>query len=827
MQDKSSIANFHASSDIAGAKGAPQGIAQAADDSGHPKRPPRSKFILGLATFLVRRRKPLFYGLLALILAGAVFVPRIYTDNSIELWFLEDDPALVSYNEFKATYGNDEVVVAVIDAGEKGIFEPAFLNRLRAASIALQEESPRVPADGGTREVKLVRRVLSIGKSPWIGLTGATDEATLVVEDLIRGTVETQADADLAKEKFFQNKLWPKLLADKELRRAVVIVEPIATHSMDQRRPQLLAHVRAKLAGFDFRLAGMGVMYNELNDLSFRDGGIFTLLSYTVLVLVVFALFRSRAMTGIIVIVMALSGLAFLDVFGYFRQNINMVTMVLPTLIMILSIADVNHIFNHYCGHRDAIVKDPEAGLIGVYADVLAPSLFTSVTECIGFASICTSTIAVLRTFGVFAAFSAMTEYVIVMVATAFFLGMMKPDRVEDLAQPFEKENRRIIAFSTGHAGLLVAIFAAVILLSCVGISRLEVDTYSMDFLMKGNPVRVDSEAVEATYGNYLPLEVRLRTAQPGGVKEVDFLRRLAAAQVELDAHPDIDKSASLLDVVSRLNQLWTDGRPESYRVPDTTLQVTQLLDFYAGDPDNDLQYMTDRDYRELRLTLRIPMVSAANMKRIEGLSGAILKKHFDGSGTEVVFSGYVPLYVRLLDYITSSQVWSFGSALVYIFLMIGLLFMRFSALAWGISPNVVPIVMTLGVMGFVGVRLDVATVTIASITLGIAVDDTIHELFRYYEFLDLGLTPRASITRCLEMEGTAVICASIILALGFAILGLASIKSVIYFGLLVALTMVFAFLGELFMLPAMITWFTSFGAPAAPAKPPSESTPE
>ncbi len=165
-----------------------------------------------------------------------------------------------------------------------------------------------------------------------------------------------------------------------------------------------------------------------------------------------------------------------------------------------------------------------------------------------------------------------------------------------------------------------------------------------------------------------------------------------------------------------------------------------------------------------------------------------------------------MPLYVRLLDYITTSQVTSFATALLYIFVVIGLLFRRASALFLGIAPNVVPIVFTLGFMGLFGIRLDIATVTIASITLGIAVDDTIHELFRFYQFLDTGLSPRDAIRRCLDMEGTAVICASIILCLGFAILGLASIKSVVYFGLLISLTMIFAFLGELYMLPAMIT---------------------
>lgn len=781
-------------------RGHPPADHAAATESAREPERRRRPFFVALARFLVRRRAPLFYGLVALILAGALFIPRIVIDNSIELWFLEDDPALVSYNGFKSLYGNDEVVVAAVDSGRPGgVFEPAFLNRLREATLAM-EKNP------------LVRRAVSIGKSPWIGLTGSTDEATLVVEDMMTGPVSTAAEADAVRARFRDSRLPAEILADRTLRHAIVMVEPVASKEMDQHRPAILAHVRGSLGTLPFRLAGMGVMYNELNELSLRDGGLYTTLSYVVLVLAVFLLFRSGPMTGIIVVVMALSGLAFLGVFGLFRQNINMVTMVLPTLIMILSIADVNHIFNHYTLHRARIAEDREEGLVEVYADVLAPSLFTSVTEAIGFASLLTSSIAVLRTFGLFAACSAMAEFAIVMITCAYFLPMLDPGKVKELARPFERENARIIDFATGRAGLVTLVFLAAIVLSFAGIARLEVDTYSMDFLKKGNPVRVDSDAVEATYGNYLPLEIRLRAGRPDGVRTVDFLRRVRSAEIELESTGQIRKVASLTDIVMRLNQVWTDGAPGSYRIPDTDLQVVQLLDFYSGDPDSDLKYMTDPDYSELRLTARIPMVAASGMKKIEDAARERLERIFAGTGVAVEFSGYVPLYVRLLDYITASQVWSFGTALLYIFLMIGILFRRASALFLGIAPNVVPIVMTLGVMGLAGIRLDIATVTIASITLGIAVDDTIHELFRYYEFLDAGHPPREAIRRCLHMEGTAVISASIILALGFSVLGLASIKSVVYFGLLIALTMVFAFLGELFMLPATITWFSRSG---------------
>ncbi len=757
---------------------------------------PKFDFIHSLAVFLVRYRAVLFYSFIAFALSGIMFIKNIKIDNSIELWFLDDDATFLAYNEFKDVYGNDEVIIAMVDSGgDDKIFNPGFLSKLRSFSLEA-EENPDV------------RRVLGIGSAPYIGLQGEQD---MIVEDLYETTDETAINAAEVKKRFGENKLWPKLLADKKLRHTVIIIEPAASKEMDTKRPEMIAFIKEKLDkyGFNYKMAGMGVMYDELNRLSLRDSGTFTLLSYAILLATLYLLFRSRYLVLITFVVMLLSGLAFLNVYGFFHQSFNMVTIVLPTLIMILCIADVNHIFNRYYMHLKDVAEDKEKGLVMVIKDILYPSLFTSLTECIGFASIILTPIAVLRTFGAFAAYSAMAEYIIVWATVPYMLGLIKPTTALKLERPFEKQSKKILDFVILRRKPIFLIFLAAIALSFYGVKQLDVDTYSMGFLQPSNPVRMDSDFIESVYGNYLPLEVRFKAKGEDAILEPDFLNRLVNSQKEIESFPDTSKCASITDVIMRLNQIWTDGKEESYRIPDNKLQVKQLIMLYESDPDNDLVYMTDKKFTEARLTIRIPMISATNMKKIKDKVNAVLSKNFENTSFEVQFGGYVPLYVELLEYITWSQALSFGTALLYIFFVIGLLFMRFSALLWGLGPNVVPVIMTLGFMGIFDIRLDIATVTIASITLGIAVDDTIHELFHYYIFLGRGFTPIEAIRECLSDEGPAVMVTSLILCLGFSVLGLASIKSVMYFGLLIALTMIFAFLGELFLLPSMVGYLS------------------
>lgn len=754
-----------------------------------------SPFFAACARLLVRHRTVLFILSILVVLAGLPFATQIRIDNSLEMWFLEDDPTLTGYREFKKQYGNDEIILALVDCGGPGtVFEPEKLQALWKASKAIEADEAHF------------KRVLSVAIAPYIGLQGSD---TLVVEDLITADVRNASDAAEIRERFLSDPLKKKLLTDMAQRFAVLLIEPIATPEMDVMRPRIIASVREKLSGMTYRLAGMGVMYDELNRLSIRDGLIFSLISNVVIALVIFLLYRSKPFLGIVVIVMMLGGGWFIGFYGLFRQNFNMVTIVLPTLMMILSISDVAYVYNNYCYNLQRVAEDREKGLEEVFIECLSPCLFTSITNALGFWSIMTSPMAVLKGFGFFAGTACMAEYVLSMIAAAFVLGKLQPGPEMQLHRPFAGVVDSWVRLMPKHYRLVMCLLVMATVFGFVGISHLQVDTYSMGFLHPSNPIRVDSDAVERDYGNYLPLEVRLMTGKPDGIKEPEFLRRLQKAHDELEAVPEIQRAASILDVLCKLNQVMSDGATASYRVPDSFNAVSQLLMLYESDPDNDLEHMTDMpNYSEARLTVRLPMVSAVRLREFEAKADGLLRKIFEGTGVTVRFGGYVPLYARIINYITTSQISSFGTALFFIFLGMALLLKRLDAIWLGIIPNVFPVIMTMGMMGWLGIRLDIATVTIASIALGIAVDDTIHELFLFYEPSRRHLDPVESISDSLIEAGPAVISTSIIYALGFSALIFASIKSVILFGGLLALTIVFGMLCEITIMPALICMF-------------------
>ncbi len=750
------------------------------------------------ATLLVKRRKLLFALMTVIVVAGLYFAQSIRIDNSLELWFLDGDPALTAYREFKAKYGNDEIILAMIDCRRDGMFSPAMLSAVYQASKAIEDDSHNF------------KRVVSVGLAPYIGLEA--DGETLIIEDLMKGPVATASEAEEIHQRFMDDPFKRRLLQNASSTWAIIIAEPVTSKDMDVRRPQIIEAMKNRLTGFEYRLAGMGVMYDELNQLSMRDGAIFNAVAYAVITILVFVLYRSWTFLLMVIGAMFFSGMAFLGAYGLAGQNFNMVTVVLPTLMMILSVSDVAYVYNNFCFNSARVREDHEKGLIYVFNEVLSPCLFTSLTNTCGFFALTASSLAVLRVFGVFAGFACMAEYVLSMIVAVFVLGYVKPAEGLVIRRPMEGAVNWWMQRMPQYYRQIIVVFVILIALSVYGISQLHVDTYSMGFLHETNHVRVDSDKVEEVYGNYLPLEIRLLTGSENGVKSVDFLQRLDKTHRDLEAIPGVEKAASILDVLKKLNQVWSDGTEASYVVPASDFAVSQLLMQYDSDPDGDIETMTDfPTYSEARLTVRVPMVSAANLREYERQAKEVIEANFAGTKVTYRFGGYVPLYSRIISYVTWSQISSFALAFLFVFGAITILFRRLKALILVILPNIFPVMFTMGIMGLTGVRLDIATVTIAAIALGIVVDDTIHELFLFYEPSRSKLTPVEAIVDALKESGPAVFSTSMIYSLGFLFMVFASIKSVVYFGVLLSLTIVTALLCELTILPAQICLLRRF----------------
>ena len=329
-------------------------------------------------------------------------------------------------------------------------------------------------------------------------------------------------------------------------------------------------------------------------------------------------------------------------------------------------------------------------------------------------------------------------------------------------------------------------------LVAGVGLSRLDVDTDPIDFMFADHPVRQDYRAVEDRFDGYTPLEFVVRGDD--GVLRPEVLDAVEDWQRRVETRSAVGWSYSVVD--------WL-GAAAPHDDPEGAVMAARKAGLI--DPPE-----------ALRVTFAIHIQSARNIARI--IDEVLAEAHFH-SGVIVTASGYLPLYVRMVDHIVSTQILSFALALIAIFAALAVLFRSLGMALLSLPANLLPVFVTLGAMGLLGVRLDLATVTIAAIVLGIVVDDTV--LFLY--FLRHEQERRASVADAIRAAvdgaGQSILMTTLALGLGFLVYGLAEVKSIVWFGLLVSLAMATALLADLALLPALIMRLRSsslFGRRAA-----------
>ncbi|OHD10670.1 MAG: hypothetical protein A2Z98_18770, partial [Spirochaetes bacterium GWB1_27_13] len=654
-------------------------------------------------------------------------------DNSLDSWFLKNDKNLLNYEKFKKDFGNDEVISIVFT------LDSNITDKKNIIFIKNIEDS--------IKNIEQINKVYSYANT---------------------------------MQSFF---------ISKDKKTTLIIVEPVVFPCDSKLREQTIAKLKEVLdkkfinMPFSYHLAGIGIIYNELNQLSLNNSTIFIFASYILIFLLLTVFIRKPLFiaSSLVVIVFSITiSLGFMFLMG---RSINMVSMVLPVLIMIYCISDIIHITNNYLTNCKGSNKTEN--IVNALKECFFPCFLTSFTTGIGFISLYFTKIQLLRDFALFASFGIMLEYILTIV--------LLPILFSFIPEKYTKTNKEVKNIFIDIIYNIIKINKLKIIISCfiiifmfiIGIFFLKVDTFSIGFLDKNNTVRKDSNYIEKNYGFYTPLEMICY-----GKKET-FLDNKALKAVDLfiqkvKKNENIDKAITITTFIPYITSI---NEKENIR---NILENTSLL-------KNTVKKYIINDYSTLRVTISCKMLGAADYKKIIDFiikEGDFLKEY----GIELKTSGYMPLYTKIISYITESQIYSFLFSFIIVFSIITIYAGSFRLALFSIFANILPLAFTLGLMGFCGIRLDIATVTISAIAIGITVDDTIHFLYRFKK--------EQSIQKTFLMTGWSICETSLIFIVGFSVLLLASIKSVIFFGLLIMIFIFVSLVGDLIFLPSLIMQF-------------------
>jgi hypothetical protein len=359
----------------------------------------------------------------------------------------------------------------------------------------------------------------------------------------------------------------------------------------------------------------------------------------------------------------------------------------------------------------------------------------------------------------------------------------------------------------------VIVFMSAILLFAIVGITRLGFSYDPISWFPPDEPIRVATEFVNTEFGGSVSLEVMVDTRKENGLQEPELLDRLdvlveRSRRIEGLAGIRVGKVTSIVDVSKEIHQALNENRVDHYAIPDDRELVAQELLLFENSGADDLEKLVDLQFRHARLTMNLPYASPADYQPFITSVEAVARESL-GDEADVTMTGFVSLMTRSLDAISTSLRRSYLIALAIITPLMLLVLGDFRTGAAAMVPNLAPIILTLGLMGWLGIALDTFTLLIGSIAIGLAVDDTIHfmHVFRKY-FDELRDTPSA-VRETLRTTGHALLVTSIVLSLSFFIYAFASLTNLVKFGLLTGVTVVFAFIADITLSPALMALST------------------
>ncbi|RMF21654.1 MAG: hypothetical protein D6760_09040, partial [Deltaproteobacteria bacterium] len=743
-----------------------------------------------LYRLLFRYRWAVVVFIAAVTVGLGAFATRVGFDNTIESYFFEGD--LTEYNRFLSIFGTDEIVV--LGFGADDVFSRESLELVDDLSRSLE----RLP---------YVRRVLSLTTVRIVEGRGDSVSFDYLTEGVPAGR---DAREDL-RRRALADPLLPRTIVSPDSKATVVVAEIEHIVGEFDYKVDLLARVRAiarqaeQRSGHHIAIGGTSVLDDALFRYTERDQRLFVPLMLVVIVVVMVRLFGSIVATLLPLTVVGVSvawTYGFMALLGY---DVNVITMIIAPLVMSVSIADSMHIVATYQQALAAGRRRREA-VAQTFSALLAPCFLTSLTTVGGLLSLVAADLAPLRQFGVVAGFGVSAAFVATIALVPLLLPALPAARMHPRGVGSGTVGRLLEWLARWHPRVAVSVVAAsavVIVPAVLSARRVTVGTNSLDFFHRGDVVRSDTEWIDANVAGTTSIEFVIDSGREGGAHDPALLAKIDAFQSYLEAIDGITTAYSLVDFVKTLNRAYSEGRADAYTIPDTAAAVAQELLVLEGSAD--LQALLSDDARVTRLSARVALdQSRALAHRVPEIE-AHMREVFAGSGARITPTGIVYLMHRMEGYLLSSQIKSFLLAflVVAIAMFAALASVRLGLIA--LVPNLVPIAIVLGLMRPLGIALDVGTVMIASVALGLIVDDTIHLLYCLKREARAGGSAAEAMGRAVLDAGRPVVYTSVVLALGFSVLTLASFAPVTHFGALAAVVVVVALACDLVLLPAVV----------------------
>ncbi len=716
--------------------------------------------------------------LLVVLLMSAAFgrpLSRVQFGTSVYDLVIEDLPESDRYREYKEKFGADEIMRIVVRADS--VLSPEVFSRLTAIS-------------DGAAKIEGVRQVIGLPE-----IKKAVDPS---------GKMDLKTFAGIiAPVKLFERNL---VSTDRRAASLTLLLTRQASHEETIAAVRsLIAEVPGELSAYQI---GMPLVSRALARYTEADFLHLPPVTLTVIACLLFFLLRSGPCLVLSIGVVVLAQLWTFGLMAWLKIPLSMLTMIVPVFLIAVGTAYCLYLSS---GYLDCIAEaaDPRDAVLRAFSGLAFPTVLAVATTLAGIGSLSVNRIVAIREFSLFACFGMVSLLFLLLTffpaALSFFSLPRKARRPSALDRFVTGLLKRIVSVNVRHQKIGLTVLGAVLVFFLTGIFQLRVETNPVEFFKRDTKISRHFHDIYRDLSGSFPVHVIGTADDPYAFESLEQVRALEQFEAELEKMPGVDKAISFADYLKLVNYVTNQYQPGFYALPEESFELSMLINqFKIVLGDGMLSRFMTADFSSANILLLTHISSSSRLLKMKQEVLAEAGSRF-GKDIRWDMTGFGPVMAASSHHLILGQVKSLSIALVLIFAIMVMLFVSAKVGLIAVLPNLVPIIINFGLMGWLGIPLSIATSLIAGVAIGLAVDDTIHYMFRYNNEFKKDLDKDRALASTVMHIGRPIFFTTTTISCGFLILMFSHFQPTAVFGLMLVITMISAIVGDLILLPSLM----------------------
>ncbi|MDH5399307.1 MAG: MMPL family transporter [Cyclobacteriaceae bacterium] len=751
------------------------------------------------------------YRLLLVIMLGLITVFMGYFAVDVEMRYdfaktvPQSDPEMQYFEKFREMFGEDGNVVAL------GIKDSAIYQRNNFEQYL--ELSNKI------KEIEGVRQVLSL---PLVFLMEKDTEKKVFNKiDIFDKVPEDQASLDSLIRVALDQKFFSNQLVNSENGALILLIsiekEILNTSKRLNVTEDILStgKIFEKSTGVDVHFAGLPFVRSVIAGRVSKELKVFLGLSILITGFILLLFFRSW---DAVIFPMLIIGVVVVWVLGsivLFGYKITLLTGLIPPLIVVIGIPNSVYLINKY--HQEYERHGNKVRAVSrVVRKIGMVTLITNITTALGFVVLTSTDIVILREFGIIAGLNIMATFVVSIILIPGVFSWLPAPTVKQLRhlklRPLDWALTLMDTLVHRHRIYVYVVSLIIVVFSAYGMYQIEAVSHVIDDIPKDSEIKRDIDFFERNFSGIMPLEIVVDTGKKRGVTNLKTLRLLNEFEEFLGAQEHISYPVSLVSFVKATRQAFYNNNPDRYDLPSNNRERGFLLRYLdnASDSVGLLSAFVDTSLQKMRISMQVADIGSKEMDKLVGeVVQPKIDSLFKDTGFEVKITGTTPLFIKGNKFLIKNLRFSLILAFIIISIIMGVLFANVRMIIISLIPNIIPLMLTAGLMGYLGIPLKPSTALIFSIAFGISVDDSIHFLAKYRQelFANDFFVPIA-ISKSLRETGASMMYTSIILFAGFVIFAGSNFGGTVALGILTSTTLMMAMVTNLILLPSLLMTF-------------------